>query len=106
VSNDAATSSIGVTRLNLINDQKDTLHCADRLLDLHPHRVLQRDGRPIQLGEAFAMYGWIFKTLHVLTFVDDPAYRREMKAMRNLNEGVTTWPGTPSTGRGSVRSSV
>jgi TnpA family transposase len=23
----------------------------------------------------------------VLTFVDDPAYRREMKAMRNLNEG-------------------
>lgn len=29
----------------------------------------------------------VFKTLHVLTFVDDPAYRREMKAMRNLNEG-------------------
>ncbi|WP_346125545.1 Tn3 family transposase, partial [Micromonospora coerulea] len=25
-----------------------------------------------------------FKTLHVLTFVDDPAYRLEMKAMRNL----------------------
>lgn len=23
------------------------------------------------------MYGRIFKTLHVLTFVDDPAYRRE-----------------------------
>ena len=50
-------------------------------------RVLQRDGRPTQLGEAFAMYGRIFKTLHVLTFVDDPGYRREMKAMRNLNEG-------------------
>lgn len=50
-------------------------------------RMLQRDGRPTQLGEAFAMYGRIFKTLHVLTFVDDPAYRREMKAMRNLNEG-------------------
>jgi TnpA family transposase len=50
-------------------------------------RILQRDGRPTQLGEAFAMYGRIFKTLHVLTFVDDPAYRREMKAMRNLNEG-------------------
>ncbi len=23
----------------------------------------------------------------MLTFTDDPAYRREMKAMRNLNEG-------------------
>ncbi|MGH3193346.1 MAG: Tn3 family transposase, partial [Streptosporangiaceae bacterium] len=50
-------------------------------------RILQRDGRPTQLGEAFAMYGRIFKTLHVLTFADDPACRREMKAMRNLNEG-------------------
>lgn len=33
------------------------------------------------------MYGPIFKTRHVLTLVDDPAYRREMKGMRNLNEG-------------------
>ena len=29
-------------------------------------RILQRDGRPTHLGEAFAMYGRIFKTLHVL----------------------------------------
>ncbi|MEV7626438.1 Tn3 family transposase [Actinoplanes sp. NPDC089786] len=50
-------------------------------------RMLQRDGRPTQLGEAFGMYGRIFKTRHVLTFTDDPAYRREMKGMRNLNEG-------------------
>ena len=50
-------------------------------------RILQRDGRPTDLGEAVAHYGRIFKTLHVLTFVDDPAYRREMKAMRNLQEG-------------------
>ncbi|MEV6635400.1 Tn3 family transposase [Actinoplanes sp. NPDC051470] len=49
--------------------------------------MLQRDGRPTQLGEAFGMYGRIFKTRHVLTFTDDPAYRREMKGMRNLNEG-------------------
>lgn len=49
--------------------------------------MLQRDGRPTQLGEAFGRYGRIFKTRHVLTFADDPAYRREMKAMRNLNEG-------------------
>ena len=39
-------------------------------------RILQHDGRPTQLGEAIARYGRIFKTLHVLTFVDDPAYRR------------------------------
>ncbi|WP_354191000.1 Tn3 family transposase [Arthrobacter sp. UYCu712] len=50
-------------------------------------RILQRDGRPTDPGEAVANYGRIFKTLHVLTFVDDPAYRREMKAMRNLQEG-------------------
>lgn len=50
-------------------------------------RILQRDGRATDLGEAVAHYGRIFKTLHVLTFVDDPAYRREMKAMRNLQEG-------------------
>ncbi|MET3176108.1 UNVERIFIED_ORG: TnpA family transposase [Arthrobacter sp. UYCu721] len=50
-------------------------------------RILQRDGRPTDLGEAVAHYGRIFKTLRVLTFVDDPAYRREMKAMRNLQEG-------------------
>ncbi len=50
-------------------------------------RMLQRDGRPTQLGEAFGMYGRIFKARHVLTLVDEPAYRREMKGMRNLNEG-------------------
>jgi hypothetical protein len=32
-------------------------------------------------------YGRIFKTLHVLTFVDDPHLRRQLKAMRNLQEG-------------------
>lgn len=50
-------------------------------------RVLQRDGRPTDLGEALAHCGRIFKTLHDLTFVDDPQYRREMKGMRNLQEG-------------------
>lgn len=49
-------------------------------------RVLQRDGRLNALGEAIAHYGRIFKTLHVLTLVEDPAYRREMKRMRNLQE--------------------
>jgi TnpA family transposase len=50
-------------------------------------RILQHDGRLTQLGEAIAHYGRIFKTLHVLTLVDDPGYRRQLKGMRNLQEG-------------------
>jgi TnpA family transposase len=49
-------------------------------------RILQHDGRLTQFGEAIADYGRIFKTLHVLTSVDDPAYRRQIKTMRNLQE--------------------
>jgi hypothetical protein len=40
-----------------------------------------------KLGEALAGYGRIFKTRHVLAFVDDEPYRRQIKGMRNLNEG-------------------
>ena len=50
-------------------------------------RMLQRDGHPTPLGEAIAMYGRIFKSLHVLTFYDDETYRREIKAQANLSEG-------------------
>lgn len=50
-------------------------------------RVVSRGGNLTQLGEAIAHYGRIFKTRHVLTFVDDPAYRRDIKFMRNLQEG-------------------
>ena len=50
-------------------------------------RVLAPGGTLTQLGEALAHFGRIFKTRHVLTFVDDEAYRRGIKAMRNLNEG-------------------
>jgi TnpA family transposase len=50
-------------------------------------RVISRGGNLTQLGEAIAHYGRIFKTLHVLSFVDDPVYRREIKFMRNLQEG-------------------
>ncbi|MBB4752894.1 hypothetical protein BJ964_007055 [Actinoplanes lobatus] len=45
------------------------------------------EARLTQLGEALAGYGRIFKTLHVLTFVDDEPYRRQIKGIRNLNEG-------------------
>ncbi len=51
------------------------------------HDVLRSGGTPTQLGDALAHYGRIFKTLHVLAYVDDEPYRREIKAMRNLQEG-------------------
>jgi len=39
-------------------------------------RVTQGDGRPTTLGRALADYGRIAKTLHLLAWVDDPAYHR------------------------------
>jgi TnpA family transposase len=50
-------------------------------------RALAPGGTPTQLGDALAHYGRIFKTLYVLSYVDDEPYRREIKAMRNLQEG-------------------
>ena len=50
-------------------------------------RMLAHGGSPTQLGEALAHYGRIFKTLHVLSYVDDEVYRRQIKGMRNLQEG-------------------
>jgi TnpA family transposase len=49
--------------------------------------MLQRDGHPTALGEAIAMYGRIFKTLHILSYIDtDETYRRDIKGIRNLQE--------------------
>ncbi len=41
-------------------------------------RMLGRDGHPSALGQAFAEYGRIAKTLHLLAFVDpaDEGYQR------------------------------
>ena len=50
-------------------------------------RMLQRDGHPTALGEATAAYGRIFKTLHMLAVLDDETYRRQIKGIRNLQEG-------------------
>jgi TnpA family transposase len=50
-------------------------------------RMLSRNGKPTRLGEAIASYGRIFKTLHVLAFIDAEPYRRQIKQMRNLQEG-------------------
>lgn len=49
--------------------------------------MLQRDGHPTALGEAIAAYGRIFKTLHILAYIDvDASYRRDIKDIRNLQE--------------------
>jgi TnpA family transposase len=50
-------------------------------------RMLQRDGHPTPLGEAIASYGRMFKSLHILAYVDDDTYRRDIKGIRNLQEG-------------------
>jgi hypothetical protein len=50
--------------------------------------MLQRDGHPTALGEALASYGRIFKSLHILAYIDtDETYRRDIKGIRNLQEG-------------------
>ncbi|MEV4247714.1 Tn3 family transposase [Streptosporangium canum] len=50
--------------------------------------MLQRDGHPTALGEAFAAYGRVFKALHILACIDvDETYRRDINAIRNLQEG-------------------
>ena len=50
-------------------------------------RMLQRDGRPTPLGDAIITYGRIFKSLHMLDYLDNETYRRDIKAVRNLQEG-------------------
>ncbi len=50
--------------------------------------MLQRDGHPTALGEAIATYGRIYKSLHILAYIDvDESYRRDIKGIRNLQEG-------------------
>jgi Tn3 transposase DDE domain len=48
--------------------------------------VLAPGGSPTQLGDTLAHYGRIL-TLHILSYVGDEPYRREIKGMRNLQEG-------------------
>jgi TnpA family transposase len=50
--------------------------------------MLQRDGHSTALGEAIAMDGRIFKSLHIPSYIDtDETYRRDIKGIRNLQEG-------------------
>ena len=49
-------------------------------------RMMQHDGRTTGLGKAFAHYGRIFKTLHLLQFIDDVNYRRMIGNQLNIGE--------------------
>lgn len=49
--------------------------------------MLQRDGSPTPLGDPVASYGRIFKSLHILAYADDETYRRDIKGIRNFQEG-------------------
>ena len=47
---------------------------------------MQHEGRTTGLGKAFAHYGRIFKTLHLLQFIDDINYRRMIGNQLNIGE--------------------
>ncbi len=51
-------------------------------------RMFGREGRPTPLGQAFAEYGRIPKTLHLLAVVDpvDDTYRRQMNRQLTVQE--------------------
>ncbi|MET9644806.1 Tn3 family transposase [Streptomyces syringium] len=50
-------------------------------------RVMASGDRMTGLGDAFAHYGRIFKTLHLLQFLDSEAYRRMIGIQLNIGEG-------------------
>ena len=51
-------------------------------------RMMSRDGHPSRLGQAFAEYGRIPKTVHLLSFVDvDDSYRRRTSRQLTISEG-------------------
>jgi TnpA family transposase len=84
---------------NKVNLNKVTMHWPDmlrvagslvtgqvRAYDLL--RMFGREGRPTPLGQAFAEYGRIAKTLHLLRVVDpvDDTYRRQMNRQLTVQE--------------------
>jgi hypothetical protein len=50
-------------------------------------RTLQRGDRPTKLGRALQELGWVIKTLFVLNYIDDAAYRRRILTQLNRGEG-------------------
>lgn len=49
-------------------------------------RMLQRSGKPTMLGKAIGEFGRIFKTIHHLSVMDDPDYRRRILTQLNMGE--------------------
>ncbi len=49
-------------------------------------RVLHGDGEPSSLGKAISEVGRLAKSLHLLKYVDDEVYRREILGQLNLHE--------------------
>ena len=49
--------------------------------------ALQRGGRPSSLARAISEIGRIAKTLHLLAYIDDEAYRRRILQQINRGEG-------------------
>jgi TnpA family transposase len=50
-------------------------------------RVLQKGGKPSSLGKAIGELGRVTKTLYLLNYVDDEAYRRRILTQLNRGEG-------------------
>ena len=50
--------------------------------------ALQRGGRPSSLARAISEIGRIAKTLHLLAYIDDEAYRRRILRQINRGEGL------------------
>lgn len=50
-------------------------------------RVLQKGGKPSTLGKAIAALGRVAKTLYLLKYIDDEAYRRRILTQLNRGEG-------------------
>ncbi|MBE9140675.1 Tn3 family transposase [Nodosilinea sp. LEGE 07088] len=50
-------------------------------------RVLQKGGKPSTLGKAIGELGRIAKTLYLLNYIDDEAYRRRILTQLNRGEG-------------------
>lgn len=62
-------------------------------------RMFGREGRPTPLGQAFAEYGRIAKTLHLLRVVHpvDDTYRRQMNRQLTVQESRHNSPATSAT---------
>lgn len=50
-------------------------------------RVLQKGGKPSSLGKAIGELGRVAKTLYLLNYIDDEAYRRRILTQLNRGEG-------------------